>query len=233
MKREGEVRDYFTRDAKRFDNIYGEGLQRNPIQRLVDALFRRRELRQRTEMCLRGAGGARRVLEVGCGSGRVAVALAQAGVEHVTGIDLSDEMCRLAGELAERLGQADRCRFVCASAEAYEPDEPFDAVVAMGVFDYVADPVAMLARLRRLSSGRLVASFPRKRMLLNLPRRLWLKTKRCPVYFYGRRTVEDLMRGAGLELIEVWPIGHPPLVASFVAVGRVPGGTDAASDSPG
>ena len=222
MKEEGEVREYFTRDARRFDNIYEEGRQRNPIQRLVDALFRRRELRQRTRMCLKGAGDARRVLEIGCGSGRVAVALAQAGVEHVTGIDLSDEMCRLAGELAERIGQADRCRFVCASADAYEADEPFDAVVAMGVFDYVADPAAMLARMRALSRSRVVASFPRRRMLLNLPRRLWLKTKRCPVYFYGRRSVEDLLRKAGLEPVDLWPIGRPPLIGSFIAVGRVP-----------
>jgi len=92
----------------------------------------------------------------------------------------------------------------------------------MGVFDYVADPAAMLARMRALSRGRVVASFPRRHMLLNLPRRLWLKTKRCPVYFYGRRSVEDLLRKAGLEPVDVWPIGRPPLIGSFIAVGRVP-----------
>ena len=74
MKQGRQVREYFTRDAKRFDNIYEEGRQRSLLQRLVNVLFRRRELRQRVEACLRGAGDAGRVLEIGCGSGRVAVA---------------------------------------------------------------------------------------------------------------------------------------------------------------
>jgi len=85
VKQDRHVREYSARDAKRFDNIYGEGQQRSLLQRLVDVLFRRRELRQRVEACLRGAGDAGRVLEIGCGSGRVAVAMAQAGVESVQG----------------------------------------------------------------------------------------------------------------------------------------------------
>ncbi len=165
-------------------------------------------------------GRARRVLEIGCGSGRVAVAMAQAGVEHVTGIDLSDEMCRLAAALAERAGQAERCRFVCASDEEFRTDEPFDAAVALGVMDYVADPTAMLARMQRLARTRVVVSFPRRGMILNTPRRLWLKTKRCPVHFYGRRQIESLLAGAGLELTDLVRIGFPPLVASYVAIGR-------------
>ena len=214
------VRDYFTRDAKRFDNIYEEGRQPSLLQRLVDVLFRRRELRQRAEACLRGVGDAGRVLEIGCGSGRVAVAMAQAGVENVTGIDFSHEMCRLAKRMAERSGQDERCRFVCASAEAFEAAEAFDAVVAMGVFDYVDDAPGMLRKMAALSSGRIVASFPRRLMLLNLPRRLWLKTKRCPVHFYGRCRIERLFRAEDIALADLIRIGTPPLVGSYVAVGR-------------
>lgn len=220
MKEERQVGDYFSRDARRFDNIYQAGRQRNPVQRLVDAAFRRRELLQRLEACLRGVGDARTVLEIGCGSGRVAVAMAQAGVARVTGIDLSADMCRLAGELADRIGVADRCRFVAAAAETFESPEPFDAVVAMGVFDYVADAPAMLARMKALAADRVVVSFPRRLMLLNLPRRLWLMTKRCPVYFYGRTQVERLFKEAGLDLVDLVAIGLAPLAGSYVAVGR-------------
>ena len=40
------VRDYFTREAERFDAIY-EGANRSPIQAAVDRLFRTRNLNRR------------------------------------------------------------------------------------------------------------------------------------------------------------------------------------------
>jgi len=172
MKQEDRVRDYFTRDARRFDRVYAAGRQQTGVQRLVDAFFRRRELRQRVGACVQAVGEAGRVLEIGSGSGRVAVALVQAGVRHITGIDLSQELCRLAQGLAEQAGLADRCEFLVGSAEAFEAEEPFDAVVVLGLMDYVADAPAMLARTKRLSRRRVVVSFPRRGMLLNLPRRL-------------------------------------------------------------
>ena len=224
MTDQDKVRDYFTRDAARFDAIYEQGRQRKPIQRLVDGLFRRRELRQRVEACLRAVGDTGSVLEIGCGSGRVAVALAQAGVGHVTGIDISQEMVRLATDLARRAGEAEKCTFLCCQAETFEAAEPFDAVVALGLMDYVAEPEAMLKRMKAFARGRFIVSFPRRWMMLNPARRLWLKTKRCGVYFYDRRCIEEAFDAAGLELKDLVGIGFAPLVGSYVAVGSATGG---------
>ena len=105
------------------------------------------------------------------------------------------------------------------SAEAFETDEPFDAVVAIGLMDYVDQPEAMLRKMHSLCRRRVVASFPRRCMLLNPARRLWLKTKRCDVYFYGRRQIEDAFRSADLKLIDMVRIGFAPVIGSYVAVG--------------
>lgn len=67
--------------------------------------------------------GCRRVLEPGCGSGRMLEALAQRGVE-VTGIDLSEPMLELA---RQRLGG--RGAIVLADMTEFELGEAFDGAV--------------------------------------------------------------------------------------------------------
>ena len=72
------VRDYFEREAQRFDAIYEE---RKPLgQRAVDTLFRRVVVeRFRLITNLAPQTGHWTALDVGCGSGRYAIALAQRG----------------------------------------------------------------------------------------------------------------------------------------------------------
>lgn len=69
-----------------------------------------------------------RVLDVGCGPGRHALALARRGAE-VTGVDISEEFVTLAREAAEAEGL--RCRFEVADARAITLDGEFDAVVCL------------------------------------------------------------------------------------------------------
>jgi SAM-dependent methyltransferase len=58
----------------------------------------------------RRAGGE--ALEIGVGTGRVAVELAKAGI-HVTGVDLSAAMLAIGAEKAAALELADRLRLEC------------------------------------------------------------------------------------------------------------------------
>lgn len=77
------------------------------------------------------AGGARRVLDVACGTGRHAIALAERGYE-VVGADVSAEMVARARENVAAAGQA--IRFVGAGFGELAPvtDGPFDAVLCLG-----------------------------------------------------------------------------------------------------
>ncbi|MCC2112702.1 MAG: class I SAM-dependent methyltransferase [Hyphomicrobiales bacterium] len=78
-----------------------------------------------------------RVLDVGCGVGRVAIAIAKAFPDaHVVGLDPDEESIRRAREAATEAGIADNIEFVAAVTCELQSAEPFDLVTA---FDCVHD----------------------------------------------------------------------------------------------
>jgi SAM-dependent methyltransferase len=120
-------------------------------------------LRLRREVVLRLLGSVdrlgRRVLDVGCGSGEMISALTSLGYE-ITGIDLSLGML---AEARRRYGSVHHAPLARADA-VHLPfvDDHFDAVLAMGVVEYTADPVKAVAELVRVlrPGGRLVFTLP-------------------------------------------------------------------------
>jgi len=96
------------------------------------------------------AGGP--VLEIGCGTGRVTLPLAQAGCA-VTGIDVSDAMLAIAREKVERADLADRVKLVRADMRRFDLDARFDlAIVPINTFMHnrtLDDQLATLAAIRR------------------------------------------------------------------------------------
>lgn len=99
--------------------------------------------------------GRRRIVDAGCGTGRHAAALAEAGFD-VTGIDASAELL----EVARR--RAPGVRFVVADLRTWQPGAPFDGALCRGVLnDFIADDdrqaaLGSLARMLR-AGGLLVA----------------------------------------------------------------------------
>ena len=68
------------------------------------------------------------VLELGSGTGRVALALAAAGIE-VHGVDVSPRMVQRAQEKAEAAGLADACRFQQGDMRTVRLDKRFPLVI--------------------------------------------------------------------------------------------------------
>jgi 2-polyprenyl-3-methyl-5-hydroxy-6-metoxy-1,4-benzoquinol methylase len=192
------VKEYFTREADRFDAIY-EGANRTPLQAAVDALFRTRSLNERNARVAALVDEGATCFEIGCGSGRTAVAIAGARNARVDGIDMAAPMIDLARRLAEQAGVAERCRFEVAEFDAYVPSGHYDTFLAVGVLDYFTDPLPMLRRAARefVPGGSIVLSWPRKRMMLNPARRAWLATKSVPVTFYDEREIADIATALG------------------------------------
>jgi SAM-dependent methyltransferase len=94
----------------------------------------------------------RRVLEVGVGTGRVAIPLAQTGCA-VTGIDTSEEMLAIAREKARRADIRDPVKFVRADMRDFDLSAHFDLVIVpINTFMHnttLDDQLATLAAIRR------------------------------------------------------------------------------------
>jgi SAM-dependent methyltransferase len=127
-----------------------------------------------TAEILASVAGARRVLDAGCGGGRLTVALARAGAE-VTGIDTSVERLEQARRRAGTAGVELRLLEADFNLPLPFADASFDAVTSRLSLMAADDPVATLAELRRVlkPDGRLatvVWASPEENPWFGLPR---------------------------------------------------------------
>jgi len=203
------VRDYFNREARRFDAIYEQNKPWH--QRVVDRAFRGVVLERFRLICnLAPMRGEWTVLDVGCGPGRYAQALAEAGAARVLGIDVAASMIELARSEAGRLGFASSCEFRTSGFLDFATDERFDIVVATGYYDYLDNPLPHLKKMLKLSRGKVFATLP-KRWDYRVPvRKARFLLERGYVRFYSRREILELAEAAGL----------PPGRLSLIDLGR-------------
>jgi 2-polyprenyl-3-methyl-5-hydroxy-6-metoxy-1,4-benzoquinol methylase len=189
------VNSYFNREAERFDAIYEED---KPLhQRLGDALFRRVIL-ERYSLVVNaiGAPGAS-VLDVGCGPGRYGVELARRGAKRCVGVDVAAAMIEIAKSESDKAGVGDRCQWAVSDWLSWNGDGQFDAVVAMGYYDYLEDPLPHLEKMIARASGRVFASFPKRWTVRTGLRIVRFKLEGGFVRFYTRKEVVELFRRAG------------------------------------
>ncbi|MCK9537893.1 bifunctional 2-polyprenyl-6-hydroxyphenol methylase/3-demethylubiquinol 3-O-methyltransferase UbiG [Dokdonella sp.] len=92
---------------------------------------------------------APRVVDVGCGGGILAEALARHGAS-VTGIDLSDLSLKIARQHAERGGLDIDYRYLDVETLAASEAHAFDAVTCMEMLEHVPHPERVIAACARL-----------------------------------------------------------------------------------
>jgi ubiquinone/menaquinone biosynthesis C-methylase UbiE len=196
---EEKVRVHFDDDAERFDSIYKE--EKGFIAGFIDNFWRgvvqkRLELNVEKLQPLTG----KKILDVGCGSGRFCLAFAKEGAAKVVGVDFAKLMIDIAEELAKEQGVAEQCEFrVGAFPDIVDDAEaPFDASTANGFFDYIAEPIPIIAKMRELTKGKMILSFP-KAIEWRVPvRRVRFWMKGTPLFLYKKKQVENILREAGV-----------------------------------
>lgn len=153
--------------------------------------------------------GARRVLDVGCGTGELG-RFSPVGVE-VHGVDADPG----AVERAQRFERA-----VCLDLETAPlpyADESFDAVLAKDVLEHLRDPGEVVRELHRVlrPEGVLIAS-----VVMARPRRVWADYTH--VRGFTKSSARLLLEDGGFAVEAVWPMGGVPLSNRLRFMGLVP-----------
>ncbi|HUO47408.1 MAG TPA: class I SAM-dependent methyltransferase [Acidimicrobiales bacterium] len=195
---------YFDRRASRFAAFY----RSEPVSRLLGRgpLFDR--LTKAVDVVT--ARGARHVLDVGCGSGPLFGPLAERGIE-VTGIDPAPAMVALAEREAARF--PGRVRVEARGWEEIAEVDAYDAATALGVFDYVDEPEALLVRMGR-AAPIAVGSFPAPGLRVEL-RKIRYGARGVHVHGYRRADLDALAEAAGMRVAEAQPLGRAGYLVTF------------------
>jgi ubiquinone/menaquinone biosynthesis C-methylase UbiE len=163
-----------------------------------------------------GPAAGRTFLDVGCGSGVYCLELARRGAARVTGLDIADAMLDLCRAAAAGEGLDTRCDFVRADLMQLNPAAPFDVTLGIGLFDYVADPLPLLRKMREVTRDRVILSFPRLNTWRAPVRWLRLSLRGCEVHFYTERRIRRLLAGAGLQVQRFEQVGKLYCVVAVV-----------------
>jgi SAM-dependent methyltransferase len=192
------VRNRFRAKAGQFDDLYED--ERPLVRLLRPGLFRRRALAIETVRSFPSPA----VLDVGCGSGRIGELALEAGAARYVGVDFSEPMIELARARLVRFG--DSVELVTEDFLTASLPGPFDVVLALGLFDYIADADRVVRRMRELCSegGCMVGSFPAWSLVKGPVRKVryeWIGD--CPIFNYERGQLERMLREAGFERIDI------------------------------
>ncbi|MDD6189697.1 MAG: class I SAM-dependent methyltransferase [Clostridiales bacterium] len=85
------------------------------------------------------------VIDLGCGSGRYTFLLEEAQPRKVVGVDISDEMLRLAREKAEARGSS--ALFIKGDLNDFVPDDQYDVVFSSTMSHYIVDLFPLFANI--------------------------------------------------------------------------------------
>jgi SAM-dependent methyltransferase len=199
----GRVRNRFRSKAQQFDDLYED--ERLLVRLVRPGLFRRRRLAVETVR----SHEAPRVLDVGCGSGRIGEFVLEAGASHYLGIDFSEPMIELARDRLSRFD--DRARLITDDFLTAPVEGRFDVVLAIGFFDYIPDPPLFLRRMFELCApgASLVGSFPAWSLVKGPVRKVryeWIGD--CPIFNYTHEELGRIFSDAGFGQTEIMSPGR-------------------------
>jgi cyclopropane fatty-acyl-phospholipid synthase-like methyltransferase len=207
MKNEIEVqRDFWNSEADAFERIYSH--EKSKLSTLLDQTLRK-DMYERFVFTIRHCEPVkgRSFLDVGCGNGLYSVELGNQGASRVVGIDISPVMIDRCKASARKEGLESRLTFLQTDLLEYEPDSPFDVSYGIGLFDYISNPLPVIRKMREVTKDKAIMAFPRFWTWRAPIRKARLTMKGCPVFFYTKNKINQLMKDAGFASWEVTRVG--------------------------
>jgi SAM-dependent methyltransferase len=170
-----------------------------------------------------------RLLDIGCGDGRLLGLARRSRFREVYGLDVAAVVVDRATQTCERmLGSLDGVSVKLADLNEALPfvDGHFDAITAIAVIEHIFDPYLSLSEIRRVLApeGQLIMEVPN---LVWLPRRLDVLFGRLPVtgeeegwdgghlHYFTFDAVKDLVKGYGFDIEYMGSTGIFPRVRNL------------------
>jgi SAM-dependent methyltransferase len=203
---ERETRAFYENDATHYDQRwttpggkYTAGTQADIVK----------------EVC--GSWRGKRVLEVGCGTGRFSTLLSSIGV-RLTTVDVSSEMLKITQSKLSSLNEPNVVGYDNASIYALPfADESFQAVFSINVFNHLSHPVNALNELARVSApdGEFLFNFPNLFSYFFLPALLVNSRRKSfgkEVFsvWYRPQLILNTLHEAGYEVLDITGQVHIP-----------------------
>jgi len=209
-------RAFWNRNVEEFDSIYAG--DKRWTRAALNRVFRK-DMHERFRFTMENSApvAAKRILDVGCGTGHYVLAFARQGAHIVHGIDVSDAMIDVCMKRAAKYGFSSTCMFTLGNPLDMELDRKYDVAIGIGLFDYIKDPLPLIEWMRGRTAGKVILSFPRRYTWRAPVRKLRLRAKGCPVYFYSKQDVVSLHKRAGLEILKLEKIGKLYCTVAFSA----------------
>jgi cyclopropane fatty-acyl-phospholipid synthase-like methyltransferase len=217
MKNELEIqRNFWNSEADAFERIYSH--EKSKLSTTLDKIFRK-DMYERYVFTIKNCEpvAGRTFLDVGCGNGMYSIELGKKGASRVVGIDISPVMLGRCEESARKEGMEDRVTFLQTDLLEYKPDSNFDVSFGIGLFDYISDSLPVLKRMREVSKDKAIMAFPRLMTWRAPVRKVRLTMKGCPVYFYSKSKINQLMKDAGFARWEITRVGKLHCVVAHVS----------------
>jgi ubiquinone/menaquinone biosynthesis C-methylase UbiE len=192
---------FFHGFAAAFDTLYDK--KRGRLMRWVDERYRSDMfIRFRLTFEVFGDLHNKTVADIGCGSGPYVVEALRRGAAHVVAVDPAPGMLSLLRQRLTDKGNHPRCTILEGGFPQILPPA-CDHVIVMGVLDYVPDPAAFLMALRQITKISAAVSFPSKHWFRTPFRKFRYWVRRCPVYFYDEKYIEDLCRFSNFTGVQI------------------------------
>ncbi|MBL7191973.1 methyltransferase domain-containing protein [bacterium] len=201
------VQKHFDKKAQDFDDIYTG--QKSSFGRYLDKILRwdmEKRFNRTIEEC--GDITGKTILDVGCGSGRFMLALHKKNPKLITGLDFAPKMLEIAEKLLKKDLPDTPTKLIEGEYGGIEFKEPFDIIIAIGLFDYIDDAPAMLKKMRKDTKEKIIASFPVKGTFRAFIRKIRLGLYKCPVYYFSEEDVKKLFTEAGFKDIKMEKFGQ-------------------------